>query len=68
LHIDTSTLIDFEKDRLKIVIYESNLYDQTNRREIVGKHFTDIQKDADYYSTIALKARKILDDIEKYSS
>ena len=68
LQVDTSNLTDFEKERLRIIIYESDLYDATNRRNIVGKHFTEIQKDADYYQTISQKAKKILGDIEKYSS
>lgn len=63
LKIDTSNLTDFEKERLKIIIYESDLYDTTNRRNIVGKHFTEIQNDADYYKTIANKAKHILDKI-----
>lgn len=63
LQIDVANLSDFEKERLKIIIYESNLYDATNRRSIVGKYLTEIQVDADYYWTIAEKARKILDDI-----
>ena len=58
--LDTSNLSDFEAERLKIIIYESDLYDATNRRNILGKHFTEIQSDADYYKTIADKAKEIL--------
>ncbi|MBX9782894.1 MAG: hypothetical protein K2X48_06360, partial [Chitinophagaceae bacterium] len=65
LLIDTSNLSDFEKERLKIIIYESDLYDATNRRDIVGKHFTEIQNDADYFRTNAQKAKDILADIQK---
>ena len=60
LQVDTSSLNDFEKERLKTIIYESNLYDATNRRNIVGKHFTEIEKDADYFRTISEKAKAIL--------
>jgi hypothetical protein len=63
LQVDTTKVTNFEKERLKIVIYESDLYDATNRRDIVGKHFSEIQNDADYYQTIAVKAKKILSDI-----
>jgi hypothetical protein len=66
--VDTSKLDRFEKQRLKIIIQESDLYDATNRREIVGKHYSEIQQDADYYSTVAQKATEILAEIEKYSS
>jgi hypothetical protein len=65
LQVDTSDLTDFEKERLKIIIYESDLYDATNRRDIVGKHSTEIQNDADYFRTNAQKAKNILTDIEK---
>lgn len=68
LEMDTSTLSDFEKKRLKIIISESGLYDATNRRDIVGKHFTEIDKDANYYRTTAQKAKNILSKIEKLSS
>lgn len=53
-------LSDFEKERLKIIIYESNLYDATNRRSIVGKYQYEIENDASYYTLIAKKAKKIL--------
>ena len=65
LRVDTSNLTDFEKERLKIIIYESDLYDATNRRNIVGKHFTEIESDADYYRTAAHKAKSILENIAK---
>lgn len=60
LQIDTSNLSDFEKERIKIIVYESDLYDATNRRDIVGKHYTEIQNDAEYYRAIAEKAKAIL--------
>ena len=68
LQVDTLNLTDFEKERLKVIIYESDLYDSTNRRNIIGKHFTEIEHDADYFRTISQKAKNILSDIEKHSS
>ena len=65
LQVDKSNLTDFEKERLKIIIYESDLYDATNRSDIVGKHFSEIQKDADYYRANAQRAKGILVDIGK---
>ena len=65
LQVDTFNLSDFEKERLKIIIYESDLYDATNRRDIVGKHFTEIESDANYYRTAAHKAKNILENITK---
>lgn len=32
-----------EKRRLERILYESNLYDGTNQRSIMGKHYTEIQ-------------------------
>ncbi|MDB5224224.1 MAG: hypothetical protein JWN83_2891 [Chitinophagaceae bacterium] len=68
LLIDTSRLTGFEKERLKIIINDSALHDSINRRDIVGKHFTEIESDANYYRTVSQKAKGILNDIEKYSS
>jgi hypothetical protein len=65
LQVNTSNLSDFEKERLKIIIYESDLYDATNRQDIVGKHFTEIDSDANYYRTTAQKAKSILGNITK---
>lgn len=63
LKINASILTDFEKQRLNIIIDETELCDATNRRPILGKHFTEIQKDASYYRTIAQKAKEILNSI-----
>lgn len=60
LQPDISLLTDFEKERIRVIIYESELFDATNRRKITGKHFTEIKNDADYYKTIAQKANEIL--------
>jgi hypothetical protein len=67
LKLDTSKITDFDKERLRLIIYESDLYDSTNRRGIVGKHFTEIQSDSDYYKTISQKSIDILTQIGKYS-
>jgi hypothetical protein len=61
-------LSSFDKERFKTIIYESSLFDSTNIRGIVGKHWTEINKDAQYYSDIASKAKQLLNEIEKYSS
>jgi hypothetical protein len=68
LQVDTSDLPDFEKERLRIIIYESDLYDATNRRDTIGKHYTEIQKDADYFRLNAQIAKEILENVKKYSS
>jgi len=63
MQVDTAGLDSFEKYRMKTIIYESNLFDATNRRDIVGKHFTEILNDANYYRTISQKAKSILSHI-----
>ena len=68
LAIPVSKLTGFERERLKIIIYESDLYDPTNRRNIIGKHFTEIESDAEYYRVVAQNAKGILIEIDKYSS
>lgn len=63
--IDLYSLSPFDKERLKTIIYESDLFDSTNQREIVGKHWSEINKDAQYFIDIANTAKQILEDIEK---
>ncbi len=60
LLIDTNCISAFDIERLKTIIYESELYDANNRREIVGKHYTEINKDAEFYKTISVKAKAVL--------
>lgn len=62
--IDIVELSDFEKERLKTIIYDSHLYDPTNKKEIVGKHWTEIKKDAEFYSSISEKAKQILNNLK----
>ena len=64
LLVDTSTLSAFEKNRMKTIIYESKLFDPINRNEIVGKHWTEIKKEADFYKGISDKANSILRKVE----
>ncbi len=63
LQVDLSNASAFEQARVRMIIYESDLLDTTNRREIIGKHFTQINQDADYYREIAEKAKRVLDEI-----
>lgn len=63
--IDTSNLPLSEKERLTIIIKNSTLDDPINRRTIVGKHYTEIAKDAEHYRSISDKANKILNNINR---
>lgn len=58
--IDVSKLDTTEKERIKTIILASQLTDRTNKREIVGKHFSEIQVDADFFNSVADTAENIL--------
>ena len=68
IDFELTALSEIDKKRLRIIINECQLCDQVNRRSILGKHFTEIQEDADYYRRISEKANAILAEVEKYSS
>jgi Immunity protein 27 len=53
----------FDKERVKLIIQQCELLDIRNRREIVGKHYTAIEKDAEYFRTISKEAKEILNSI-----
>lgn len=55
LHLDTE-----EKKRIKTVILNGHLTDRTNKREIIGKQFSEIQNDVDFFNEVADKAEQIL--------
>ena len=58
--IDISKLDTTEKERIKIIILASILTDRVNKREIVGKHFSEIQADSNFFNSVADTAEKIL--------
>lgn len=52
-----------EKKRLKTIIEASQLVSRINQREILGKHIFEIQRDAAFFSSIADRAQKILNQL-----
>jgi hypothetical protein len=58
--LDIAHLPEEERERIRIIIYESDISDGTNQRSIMNKHWTEIQKDADFYQIPANKAKEIL--------
>lgn len=68
LQTEISNLTQFERERFKTIIYESELYSPRNRRDIMGKHFTEIDKDVAYFRSISQKAKQILVDLDKFSN
>ena len=65
--IDVPKLSAFERERLILIIKNSELTDSTNRRSVDGKHWTDIQKDAEYFQHTSRQATEILSALEKHS-
>ena len=58
--IDISSLDATEKERIKTIILASQLTDRVNKREIVGKYFSEIQVDADFFNSVADIGENIL--------
>ena len=58
--IDISKLDTVEKERIKTIILASQLTDRVNKREIVGKHYSEIQLDANFFNSVADTAESIL--------
>ena len=50
---------EISKERYDIIYDRAELYDVTNRREIVGKHYTEIEADALHYNQMSKKAKTI---------
>lgn len=60
---DISQLDKAERDRIKTIIQASQLTDRVNKRDIVGKHFSEIQKDAAFFNSTVDKAQEILNNL-----
>lgn len=58
--IDIPKLNATEKERIKTIVLASQLTNRVNKREIVGKHFSEIQVDADFFNSVADTAESIL--------
>ncbi len=58
--IKISKLDSIEKERIKTIILASQLTDRVNKRETVGKHFSEIQVDSDFFNSVADTAERIL--------
>ena len=47
-------------EKIKNIIYETSLYDPTNKDTIINKHFSQINSDAQFYRNISIRAQNIL--------
>ena len=50
----------FEKKRLSTIIYDSDLNFPQNQRESLGKKYSEVKSDYQYYKNIAERAEKII--------
>ncbi|WP_146090732.1 hypothetical protein [Aureitalea marina] len=57
--IENNRTDEFEKLRLQSIIENSTIYDDTNRREIVGKNDAEITADYYYFKKIAERTEKL---------
>jgi hypothetical protein len=62
-HLDISQLDKVGKERIKTIIQASQLTDRVNKRDIMGKHFFEIQKDAAFFNATADRAQEILKNL-----
>ena len=58
-------LTEFDSKKIEIIIYETSLSDSTNRKQTMGKHYTEIEKDHEYYKQNAERAKRILNEIKR---
>ena len=47
-------------EKIKSIISETQLFDKTNRRQILGKKNIEIEKDFEFYKDISERAKKII--------
>ena len=62
-NFDISQMNKAEKDRIKTIIESSKLTDRVNKREIVGKRFSEIEQDAKFFNFIGDNADSILSQL-----
>lgn len=60
---DFTNLNKTDRKRIKTIIQSAELNSEWNRREILGKHVTEINNDAEFFSDIANRAKRILKKI-----
>jgi hypothetical protein len=61
--IDLTAIDRQETERIQNIIQAGQLLNKVNRRNIVGKHYTEIESDAKFFVDIAEKAKGILNQI-----
>ena len=64
-NVNISELSNLEKNRLKTIIQSSQLIDKVNRREILGKHLSEIRQDAIFYEGLGDFAEGIFNKLKE---
>ena len=54
-----------DKERYEIIYNRAELYDITNKREILGKHYKEIEADAKHFTQVTERAEKLKQIITK---
>lgn len=57
-------LTEFDKKKLNTMIYDSSLYDPSNRRPILGKKQEEIEIDFQFFKKISERAKRILSKLK----
>jgi hypothetical protein len=55
---------NIDKDRFDIIYNRAELYDTLNKREILGKHYKQIEKDAEHFKELMTKAERLRQTIK----
>jgi len=56
----TNSLNHLEKERIIAIIQQSDLLNKNNRKDIINKPYSEVQKDYEFYKKIALETSEIL--------
>ena len=56
---------NIDEDRFEIIYNRAELYDILNKREILGKHYKEIEKDAEYSKELMTRAERLRQKIKQ---
>ena len=59
---------DITLERFNIIFNRAELYDKSNKREILGKHLNEIRNDADHFFNMSIKADELREKITATNS
>jgi hypothetical protein len=65
--LSTQIIKNEEYKRIKTIIEAAQLSDKVNKRNIIGKYLSEIQKDAEFFESCARAAENILNKLNRKS-